>query len=323
MPDSNNRTIQVNAPGYKDPKAVSLSESNVAGTGSSHIIEVQKSPVDIILTPPRPASEMVNQLAWYAFHWAKQFVREVAWSKRENADKSPFYPLDLSNDGSPQRKHIVIPATTTQANLSDFLEKVAEQANGGRIIFFVGHGSSGDDHSDAFIDLLPSGFRVNETELRSQHPAPNSPVKPMKTPIYEAFLKIGKVFKDKNIKRVVFLSCKLGNNSTFLDLIYQDWQVSLMAYRRYVISSYGSKSNASEQAQKEAQFIQFVSDHNWKEIRFRVFLLPNALNKTDADAEQESEDNYLFEHPLGRNESSSQIPFAWLELPKNHTVLKG
>jgi hypothetical protein len=157
----------------------------------------------------------------------------------------------------------------------DATERAARMAGAsGRVIYVVGHGGASDDQS-GIVDLAPRRqLRISQLvafdDCTSQDECPDFRAVESTIPrrrraqrawcrtsqrvtdrsecsqiirlfrerrrVQPYYNRIARIFQANRVSRVVFLTCNIGNATMVLDEISTDFNVSILAYRRRVMS---------------------------------------------------------------------------------------
>ncbi len=183
--------------------------------------------------------------------WAKQFVD--AFIKR---------PKKVEQGGTleivPPRFSIIMQSSPQPDEVISTIQKAVTQAGpGGVLVFNVGHGVSANA-TDGVVDLAanhkfrlgglnnaddPKVFVSVFYDLDPDGPGPRMSFQaedekfsanPSRLKRWEKYKKIAKIVTDGRLRKVVFLTCKVGQSTDFLKKIALDWNVVVEAYKRRV-----------------------------------------------------------------------------------------
>ena len=149
---------------------------------------------------------------WYA--WAQQF----AHSNREGRAIEAFKSL------APDQAEIIRAYTAA-----------AQRAGGGMLIVSAGHGG-GSRSGGGAVDLAP-GHRLLLSAGHFAHSPSFLQAKDRAT--LRNFKRIGAILKKAEVKKVLFISCYVGNSHDFLQEIADDWHVSAIGYTKLVLCMTG------------------------------------------------------------------------------------
>ena len=136
----------------------------------------------------------------------------------------------------------------------------------GTIIFNVGHGASDDggNRSVGMVDLAPHGcFRIrqnmvfygvdpdgaggrtsqqesNRRFIQNYGDSRDPSLRSVAAAARESeefrakYDRIGEILRRAEVRSLVFLTCRIGNATTFLDQMSRDWAVQILAYKKRI-----------------------------------------------------------------------------------------
>lgn len=191
----------------------------------------------------------------YADVWADQFVALYA--------KALKSPPRVARGGTvvatPPRFNEMMSAHPSPDDVIAVVQRAAKKAGiGGTLVFNVGHGASGGTALDGTVDLAPGkAFTLgglNAThgsvfvsvfyDVDSDGPGPRMSdlandekfnKQSSRLARWATYQKLCKVIADAKLRKVILLTCRVGNSTDFVKKIAQDWGTVVEAYRRRVV----------------------------------------------------------------------------------------
>lgn len=183
--------------------------------------------------------------------WAKQFVE--VFTKR---------PKKVERDSTlvivPPRFSFIMKSSPKPDEVISTIQKAVTQVGpGGVLVFNLGHGFGGNA-TDGAVDLAPNGeFRLgglnnaNDPKVfisvfydfdpdgsgpRMSFQAEDEKFSKNSSRLkrWEKYKKLSAIIKDGKLRKVVFLTCKVGQSTDFIKKIALDWNVVVEAYKRQV-----------------------------------------------------------------------------------------
>lgn len=185
--------------------------------------------------------------------WGNQFVAVFTKRSHKVAMGGTFTPV------TPRFQVIMPPSPSPDMVIATVKKAVDQAGSGGTVVFNVGHGSAVNNSTvDGTVELAPNGkFKLGglNADLDSVFlsvfydfdPDGSGPRKSQlendrlfnqttnRLTRWSQYQKLAAIFKAGRLRKVVFLTCRVGNSTDFLKKIALDWNVVIEAYRRRVV----------------------------------------------------------------------------------------
>ncbi len=185
-----------------------------------------------------------REKGWY--HWAVQFSKA-----------SPKSSYVAFNGSKPGRTEI----------LRAYKKAASQVGPTDQLIISAGHGFSGGA-SYGVVDLAPGGsLRLSSAHFRMRGRLLNSTAKNA----LATYDQITKIIRPSKVKRVLFLSCNVGNAWDFLQQFADDWQATIFGYRDILVPGY-VKNNRTK---KPEFYYIYLSKEEPRTHADRVYLSKN------------------------------------------------
>lgn len=235
--------------------------------------------------------EVIRQAMLEEERKAKANARSVVLDSGKKDDFTKWGEQFVKKDPAKREMVTYDPKKSVVQNYQDAAKKTGKK---GTLIVSVGHGSDSTsctstackipDPSIGSIDLTPDGKVKVDTELMDyigrgamEKRSDDSLLKRAKDPKelakldkadrgrlprlkkmedrLQQFLEIGKALRDAGVEKVVFVNCRVGNSTVFLQNIADTWGVDIVAYKYRIganeekgkayLSAYGPKEQGS------------------------------------------------------------------------------
>ncbi len=194
---------------------------------------------------------LISVVDGYADVWAGDYVKVFT-------NRAKKVAMDGTIELVLPRENVMMPGTPTVDQVIDTVKKAVKQAGAGStLVFNVGHGAvTNATSNDAWVDLSPNGvFKLGDLNTANSFvnvfydmaiPRPGlvpksdldfdkgSNPKPQRLKNWEKYQELAQAIKGAQLRKVVFLTCRIGNSLDFLRKISLDFGTVCEAYRRKV-----------------------------------------------------------------------------------------
>jgi hypothetical protein len=157
-----------------------------------------------------------------------------------------------------RRKSVLMGRNPTINQIVSAIDSAARLAGrDGILIFNVGHGGSsssteglvdvapdqkmrlgGQGVTNVFVNVFydvnlagPNGFSDMDNDVRFNA---GSPAVKQRMANWQIYKNIGRIIRNAGIRRVIFLTCNLGNATDFIKKVANDWNTVVEAYRKQI-----------------------------------------------------------------------------------------
>ncbi len=158
-----------------------------------------------------------------------------------------------------RRKSVLMGRNPTTNQIVSAIDSAARLAGqDGILIFNVGHGAGvsptvgsadiapdkkmrlgGQGVTDVFVNVFydvnlagPNGFSDMDNDIRFNA---GSPAAKQRMANWQVYKNIGTIIRNAGVRRVIFLTCNLGNATDFVKKIASDWNTVIEAYRKRMV----------------------------------------------------------------------------------------